>query len=138
MVTMSTMWATTREAEHAHLRSGPEARWAATRFVPGRQAVMLVTDAGDRQEGDRAFVYAGSDALDRPLTVAEVLAHTEIDQVRALGGVLPPDDAILDPLGFVRPVVRAGRLVLDVRPAADDRWVPFEQASPTPCCADHG
>ena len=71
------------------------------------------------------------------LTVLDLLLLSGIDEVRGLAGTMPSLDDLLDTQGFVRPRSHEGRLVLTVRPAEHDRYVPFEQPNPTPCCADH-
>lgn len=66
----------------------------------------------------------------------EVIDLTAIEAVVGLGGVPASKDQVVDRQGFVRPVVEGGRLTLRVRPAGQDRLVPFEQPYATPCCAD--
>jgi len=88
-------------------------------------------------EGARAVRYAGADALTGSLPVAEVLALSAIDRIEILGGGEADPSLILDTDDFVRPIVRAGTLVLTVMPAAVGHVVPFETRNPTPCCAAH-
>ncbi len=72
------------------------------------------------------------------MTVAQLMARSAVDDVVIFGHREPLDpDAVVDTQDFVRPHFVDGRVVLDVRSAADGVAVPFEQRHPTPCCADH-
>lgn len=90
--------------------------------------------------GGRAVCFPGGADLPEVLTVCELLDRSAIDEVRLLGGASEEwqagPDARIRTRGHVRSHVRAGRLVLDVQPAAD-ALVPFESPNPTPCCAFH-
>ena len=91
----------------------------------------------DRTPGGRAVRFPGVDTLVGTLPVAEVLARSAIDRVEVLGSGPADPAALLDTLGFVRPVWRGAELVLTVMPGAGGRLVPFETRNPTPCCAAH-
>jgi hypothetical protein len=71
------------------------------------------------------------------LPVSEVLSVSAITRVEILGGGEADPALILDTGDFVRPLWRAGTLVLTVMPAAPGHVVPFETRNPTPCCAAH-
>lgn len=161
-----TRWATTREAEHAvlgltevrpdltlatHFSGGgvvvTSRRGAAGVHVhrPGGipSTALDEEDAALRalhrdQSGGRLFAFPGAAEVTGPMTVAALLAATAIDAVVVLGQVPPPaPDTVLDPQGFLRPHLEQGRVMLAARPAAGGILVPFEQATPTPCCAGH-
>lgn len=90
-----------------------------------------------RSEG-RAVVFAGQDRLVGEMPVDDVPGLSAIDAVVGIAGT-PTAGATLVTREFVRPVLLAGRLVLEVRPiGADGAVAPFEVPNPTPCCADHG
>lgn len=133
-------WPTTREAEHEAARGWQAApEWAFTSVLPDGAGYVVGTDPGSMPAGSRAFRYPGQAELEAAgsVTVEWVLAHTAITMVRALGGGEATPDRRIDPQGFVRPVMEAAGLTLWLRPASGDRWVPFEQRDPTPCCAGH-
>ena len=159
-------WRTTGEAEHATLGLiGPSLTpdlVMATHFVDGTVVVTTQADGpvevwgsvpdegldpaalaelGDRhtaRRSGRVFHFPGVDELVGRMTVGELVARSAVDDVVMLGHREPLDaDAVVDTQGFVRPCFADGRVVLDVRPAADGLAVPFEQPHPTPCCADH-
>lgn len=157
-------WAATREAEHAARQlasaAGLPVTVACTHFAadPARVVVTLETpdapsggpgswavgDAVDvvcaahrERVGGRAFTFPGSDELTGVTTVGAVLSAGVITRVVALGGSQPDASTPLDTQDFVRPHYIGGELVLRVRPAAGGTLVPFEQPTPTPCCADH-
>jgi len=96
--------------------------------------VAVVTEPS---EGARAVRYPGVDALTGSLPVSEVLSVSAIGRVEILGGGEADPSLILDTGDFVRPLWRAGTLVLTVMPAAVGHLVPFETRNPTPCCAAH-
>lgn len=149
-------WPTTREAEHETVdlvaALDDDGVTACTHFVDGVVAVTVGSPdlpadepgpsgpAADHAAGraGRAFVFPGSATLRAPLSVAELLARTAVAEVRTLGGGDRADgESVLDPRGFVRPHLVAGRLVLTVRPALGGVLVPFEQREQIACCSDH-
>ena len=160
-------WRTTGAAEHdiaallADGETGGEVVLAATHFLPDHAGVAVTLETADgarhalgavdplhvawvlarheHRSGGRVFRFPGIDGLPASLGVGELLATTAIETVTRVGSPEPePLDTRLDTQGFVRPDFVEGRLRLLVRPAADDRVVPFEQPNPTPCCAGHG
>ena len=104
--------------------------------VTAPEIAALLQQHMQRRSG-RAVVFPGSEALIGRLSVAEVLARSAIDMVVLIGGGPAAPDDILDTQEHVRPEFVDGRLVLRTRPAAGGVLVPFEQPSPTPCCAAH-
>ncbi len=153
-------WPTTREAEHATrtwaVEHGTWITMACTHFHAGRVVVTVTTHdpappADDVREpaeaallrartartAGRAFVFPGQDGQPPVTTVADLCATSAVDEVVGLAGVRPDGRAPVRTLSFLRPELADGRLRLRVRPAAGDCLVPFEQPSPTPCCADH-
>jgi hypothetical protein len=85
----------------------------------------------------RAVRYPGVDRLVGVVTVAEILGGADIEEIAVLGGgTVGPDDEIVT-RDFVRPQWVDGVLTLLVQPTAGGRYVPFEVADPTPCCAAH-
>ncbi|WP_295695129.1 hypothetical protein [Lapillicoccus sp.] len=157
-------WATTREAEHAFsvlaLVGSGDVVSAATHFSSSSRAVLVtvllaggeVVVLGSRdpvdsahvrrlhadREGGRLFQFSGSALLEGVMTVGRLVERSAIEDVTMIGHREPaPRHTEIDTQAFVRPHLAGGRVQLVVRPAADGRVVPFEQPSPTPCCADH-
>jgi hypothetical protein len=143
-------WTSTREAESAfgagtaYDAMQDRARYACTVFStvgPSSSGgvtveVLTAVDVMDLPDGARVFAFPGHHLLVGIVAVGDLISVSAIDEVRGLGGGDPDQDELVDTQGFVRPQVEGGRLVLRVRPA-DGLLVPFEQANPTPCCADH-
>ena len=135
-------WTSTRDAEHGYWEArdliGCCYPYVSTSFEgPERVMVCGADDPRDLPELARLFVFPGHAGLAGTMTVAELLLVSGIDEVRGLAGTTPSLDDLVDTQEFVRPRRQEGRLVLTVRPADDDRYVPFEQPNPTPCCSDH-
>ena len=156
-------WPTTREAEREALRMASDAGLpvitACTHFAadPPRVVVTVETSAhpsaalptatGAVVDGlvdghrtgrtGRVFAFPGAQEVPGELTLGALTAGTAVDRVVSLGGAEPGPDTVLRTQGFLRPELVAGELVLRVRPADGGAVVPFEQPSPTPCCADH-
>ncbi|MFC0039617.1 hypothetical protein [Actinomadura rayongensis] len=79
--------------------------------------------AAHRREG-RAVRFPGQGLLRGTLTVEDALATGAVDRVEPLGGPLAPGTPLVTH-DFVRPVYRAGALVLEVTPATTG-VIPFE------------
>ncbi|ROP34529.1 hypothetical protein [Pseudokineococcus lusitanus] len=88
-------------------------------------------------DADRVVVLPGAEHLVGVLDVGELLRRSALDVVVGLGGLVVPDDAVVDTRGHVRPRLAGGQLVLDVQPARDGRWVPFESPVHRACCSAH-
>lgn len=89
------------------------------------------------RRGGRLFAFPGSDIAGRT-SVGELVAGSAIDQVVMVGHrERVADDQVIDTQGHLRPEQVDGLVRLVVRPAAGGLIVPFEQPSPTPCCAAH-
>lgn len=86
---------------------------------------------------DRVVLFPGREHLTGVLGVADVLARGAVEAVVGLGGLVVPDDAVVDTRDHVRPRLLGGRLVLDVQPARGGRWVPFEAPTQHACCSAH-
>jgi hypothetical protein len=71
------------------------------------------------------------------LTAADLRDRCGIDDVEALGNLPVEDDSRIDTRNFIRPIRRAGRVVLQVQPAAGGVLIPFELEHQQSCCADH-
>lgn len=99
----------------------------------GAGARLAVREALTRT-GGRAVAFPGSDLLTGRLRVSDVLDRTAVDDVRGLDGLPADPAAVLETRGFLRPVHRGGRLVLDVAPAVGGVLVGFEDPAPTACC----
>jgi hypothetical protein len=80
--------------------------------------------------------FPGQAAVERRLTVAEVVAVSCVDEVVALAGVEIGPDTVVDLTGFVRPTWRDGRCLVTVQPALGG-LVPFEQQHQLACCTAH-
>jgi hypothetical protein len=135
-------WASTRDAEHGYWEArdliGSCYPFVGTSFE-GAERVMVCGADDPRELPDltRLFVFPGQAGLRSTLTIGELLLTTGIDEVCGLAGTAPGLDDVLDTQDFVRPRRQDGRLVLTVRAAEGDRYVPFEQPHPTPCCGNH-
>ena len=101
---------------------------------PDAAAVAARAAGGD---ADRVVVLPGAEHLVGVLDVGELLRRSAVDAVVGLGGLVVPDDAVVDTRGHVRPRLAGGRLLLDVQPARDGRWVPFESPVHRACCSAH-
>jgi hypothetical protein len=111
---------------------------AVTAAVPGaavRSDGAAVEDHVVRRRG-RLARFAGRAAIERRLTVREVLEGSAVDAVEGLAGVVVEDDTVVDLTDWARPTWRAGRTVILVQPARDG-LVPFEARQQIACCADH-
>lgn len=139
------------EADHWILSLDPPPAWACTHLVrePSAHVAISLTGAAALDPSltpspqaaagvaGRAVLFPGVEKLVGTLSVAAVLELSAIDAVEVLGSGPADPDALLDTGDFIRPVHRAGRLVLTTTPAVGDRLVPFETRNPTPCCAAH-
>ncbi len=159
-----TRWRTTGEAEHALLSTAREdVDSACTHFAASVSAVLVTVEAGGvvdvlggagsgaheadvervralhtGRRGGRLFVFPGCADLVGRMTVGELRGASAVDEVVMIGQrELVPDDQEIDTQGYVRPELADGVARLLVRPAAGGLVIPFEQANPTPCCADH-
>ena len=135
-------WASTRDAEHGYWEArdliGSCYPYVGTSFEgPERVMVCGADDPRELPDLTRLFVFPGYTLLCGTMTIGQVLLTTGIDEVRGLAGDAPALDDVLDTQDFIRPRRQDGRLVLTVRPAEGNCFVPFEQPNPTPCCADH-
>jgi len=88
--------------------------------------------------GGRAFDYGGRADLVGVMSVGELVARSDVDEVVLIGArERVGDDVPIDTQAFVRPLHDGGTLRLVVRPAPGGTVVPFEQPDPTACCDDH-
>ncbi|TDO54732.1 hypothetical protein EV643_101522 [Kribbella sp. VKM Ac-2527] len=85
----------------------------------------------------RLVRWPGREQAQGILTAAELRDRCGIDDVEALGNLPVEDDSRIDTRDFVRPIRRAGRVVLQVQPAAGGVLIPFEPEHQQKCCADH-
>lgn len=85
----------------------------------------------------RLVSFPGQDQAKGVLTAADLRERCGIDEIEALGGLHVADDDLIDTLDFIRPIRRAGRIVLLVQPAANGVLIPFEVEHQQKCCADH-
>lgn len=88
-------------------------------YGPGATLALAV----HRREG-RAVRFPNQNLLRGTLTLAEALATGAVDRIEPLGGPLPPE-TLLATHDFVRPVYRAGDLILEVTPSTTGA-IPFE------------
>ncbi|WP_176582963.1 hypothetical protein [Streptomyces marincola] len=104
----------------------------------GGRAAAAAGAAAAAEGTGRAVLFDGWEALTGELTLGEVFARSAITRAEALGGVEPPESAVLDTREHVRPERHAGALLLRLMPARGGRYVPFEIPDPHPCCGgDH-
>ncbi|MEV7429904.1 hypothetical protein AB0N29_09825 [Nocardioides sp. NPDC092400] len=107
--------------------AGPAAALAGARAAAGQHV--------DRAAG-RLVRFAGRAEVERPCTVADVVALDAVDAVEALAGTDVRPETPLDLGEWARPTWRAGRSVLLVQPGRGG-LVPFESRHQIACCADH-
>lgn len=101
-----------------------------------RGAYLAAVEAALGTAG-RAVRWPGHEQAHGILPAAELRTRCGIDQLEAVGGSSVTDDALVDTRDFLRPLRRAGRLVLQVQPAAGNLLIPFELQHQQKCCADH-
>jgi hypothetical protein len=102
-----------------------------------RPAADAAAAAHTTRGSGRSVFFAGIERLVGVVTVATVLAESEIEEVRVLDGAAPGPDTELLTRDFVRPHWVDGRLTLLTTTVTGGRIAPFEVPHPTPCCADH-
>ncbi|WP_433163699.1 hypothetical protein [Kribbella sp. CA-247076] len=85
----------------------------------------------------RAVRWPGHEQAHGILPAAELRTRCGIDHLEAVGGVPVTDDTLIDTRDFLRPLRRAGRLTLQLQPAAGNLLIPFESQHQQQCCADH-
>ena len=86
----------------------------------------------------RAVLFPGQERLTGEIATDDVPSLSAIRAVEGIAGT-PTVGTRLVTRDFVRPVLRTGALVLQVRPFGEEGTVaPFEVPDPTPCCAAHG
>ncbi|MFT4083567.1 MAG: hypothetical protein QM638_13370 [Nocardioides sp.] len=121
-----------------------------TRVPAARDVVLLLTDVSDdhraaarsavhehrTRHSGRLLRYPGRTAIERRLTVREVIARSCVDEVAGLAGVDVTPDTMLDLTGFARPTWHEGRCRLLVQPGRIG-LIPFEVRDQVSCCADH-
>ena len=100
-------------------------------------AVQASLELAERLAG-RAVLFQGQERLHGEIATDDVPGLSAIGAIEGIAGT-PTVGTRLVTRGFVRPVLRAGALVLQVRPFGEEGTVaPFEVPDPTPCCAAHG
>ena len=100
-------------------------------------AVQASLELAERSAG-RAVLFPGQERLTGEIATDDVPSLSAIRAVEGIAGT-PTVGTRLVTRDFVRPVLRAGALVLQVRPFGEEgRVAPFEVPDPTPCCAAHG
>ncbi|MQA33386.1 hypothetical protein [Modestobacter roseus] len=132
--------------------SGPPADPAATRAALARAlgGPVLVDADGDDPDGapartalaeapsavaGRVLRFPGADGVRGRVAVAELVSTTPIEEVRAVGATVGPDDVVdAGPNGFLRPQLTGGRMTLLVERAVGGVFTPFEIENPHVCC----
>jgi hypothetical protein len=89
-----------------------------------------------RRTSGRLARFPGQAAIERRLTVADIVAESCVDEVVGLAGVEVNDGSVVDLTGFVRPTWKDGRCIVTVQPAAQG-LIPFEVRDQIPCCSNH-
>ncbi len=101
---------------------------------PGARLAASETLTGS---AGRAVLFPGVDGLVGDLTAGDLVAGSAVDRVVDMAGQDVDPSVVVWTRDFVRPL-RVGRVLeLTVQPARDATVVPFEDPSPTPCCAVH-
>ncbi|GAB2637839.1 hypothetical protein [Kribbella swartbergensis] len=85
----------------------------------------------------RAVRWPGHEQARGVLPAVDLRTRCGIDHLEVVGGRPVADDALVDTRDFLRPLRRAGRLVLQLQPAAGNLLIPFELQHQQKCCADH-
>ena len=95
-----------------------------------------VTRVTGPPDGSRCVRFPGQESLTGVRPAIDLVAHSAIDEVVGVGVPVEPG-TLVDTLGFLRPTVEGGRLVLLVEPAAGGVLRPVEIADPHECCGGH-
>jgi hypothetical protein len=85
----------------------------------------------------RAVRWPGHELARGVLPAVELRTRCGIDHLEVVGGLPVADDSLIDTRDFLRPLRRAGRLVLQLQPAAGNVFIPFELQHQQQCCTDH-
>lgn len=88
------------------------------------------------RESGRLVEFPGRLDIERRLRVADVVAHSCIDEVVGLAGTVVTAGSVVDLTGFARPTWAGGRCTLLVQTGADG-LIPFEVAQQLACCSHH-
>ncbi|MEV4257318.1 hypothetical protein AB0J52_29530 [Spirillospora sp. NPDC049652] len=116
--------ATTAAATAALLAQGAAVAENGQATGPSEHSPGALQALRDHRREGRAVRFPNQHLLRGTLTLAEALATGALDRIDPLGGSLPPE-TLLTTHDFVRPVYRAGELVLEVTPSTTGA-VPFE------------
>jgi hypothetical protein len=129
-------WASDRGAGSAISRPGASEPLLAgpSRLVRGAYVASVEAALGT---AGRLARFPGQENARGILRASDLRKRCGIDLVEPLGGLPIDDDSLVDTLDFVRPIRRAGQVVLQVQPAAGGVLIPFEVEHQQKCCADH-
>jgi hypothetical protein len=129
-------WASDRGAGSAISRPGASEPLLAgpSRLVRGAYVASVEAALGT---AGRLARFPGQENARGILRASDLRKRCGIDLVEPLGGLPIDDDSLVDTLDFVRPIRRAGQVVLLVQPAAGGVLIPFEVEHQQKCCADH-
>jgi hypothetical protein len=129
-------WASDRGAGSAICRPGSAEPVLAGPSQLVRGAYVASVEAALGTAG-RLVRFPGQENARGILRAIDLRKRCGIDLVEPLGGLPVDDDSLVDTLDFVRPIRRAGQVVLLVQPAAGGVLIPFEVEHQQKCCADH-
>jgi hypothetical protein len=129
-------WASDRGAGSAICRPGSAEPVLAGPSQLVRGAYVASVEAALGTAG-RMVRFPGQENACGILRAIDLRKRCGIDLVEPLGGLPVDDDSLVDTLDFVRPIRRAGQVVLLVQPAAGGVLIPFEVEHQQKCCADH-
>jgi hypothetical protein len=129
-------WASGRGAGSAISRPGSAEPLLAGPSQLVRGAYVASVEAALGTAG-RLVRFPGRENARGILQAIDLRKRCGIDLVEPLGGLPVSDDSLIDTLDFVRPIRRAGQVVLLVQPAAGGVLIPFEVEHQLKCCADH-
>lgn len=105
---------------------------AADRLPGAREAA----DRHTARASGRLVEFPGRGAVERRLSVAEVVADSCVDEVVGLAGTVVTPQSVVDLTGFARPTWAGGRCTLLVQAGASG-LIPFEVAQQLACCSHH-
>jgi hypothetical protein len=129
-------WASDRGAGSAISRPGASEPLLAGPSQLVRGAYVASVEAALGTAG-RLVRFPGQENARGILRASDLRKRCGIDLVEPLGGLPVDPDSLVDTLDFVRPIRRAGQVVLLVQPAAGGVLIPFEVEHQQKCCADH-
>ena len=104
-------------------------------YAVEQELTQLISDSKSKSSG-RAVVFPIDVDVSSSISQSELISHSAIDAIYAVGEVLPID-AIIQVNGFIRPTFKNGVLELLVERVAGGFFAPIERRAPHECCGGH-